>query len=187
MKEVAAGAYRKTGSLRNPTKSADIVTQKMTIMLIVVRPQFLPRRDRDDERTNSRQRPKHRSDKVRWLLNVLYHVEQQNCGYPFAQVRVQIGKIGLSENKASDVFMNARVAEIAAISIEPRGPQDADIVTPAGSDFQNRVTFPANGTDMMFDDVGAGAMPIVKLIPRGIGFVVFVAAELGPNSVGNIH
>lgn len=104
MKEVAPGIYRQMRSPSNFTKLSNIVTQKMAIMLIVVRPQLLPRGNCDDERTKSRQRLDHRPQKVCRLLDVLYHIEQENSGYAFPQTDVEIRKVRLRKNKALDIF-----------------------------------------------------------------------------------
>jgi hypothetical protein len=59
-----------------------VVAEKMSIMLVIVRPKLLPRRDRDDEPTNGGQRFEHGRDKLRRLLDVFNNVQQKNGGYP---------------------------------------------------------------------------------------------------------
>jgi hypothetical protein len=82
VKEVAQGAYREAGLFDNLAELLRVVAEKMSIMLVIVRPKLLPRRDRDDEPTNGGQRFEHGRDKLRRLLDVFNNVQQKNGGYP---------------------------------------------------------------------------------------------------------
>jgi hypothetical protein len=83
--------------------------------------------------------------------------------------------------------MNAGVAEVAAIGIKPLCSQHADVVASASPYFEDCVTFLAKGADVVFDDIAASAMPIVKLIPWWIGFIILIAAKFSPSSVVRVR
>ena len=70
---------------------------------------------------------------------MLDHVEQQHRGHPPSQIRIQIREVRSGKKERTHIFVDAGTAEIAAIGIEPGGPQHADVMATSRTNFQDRV------------------------------------------------
>jgi hypothetical protein len=110
---------------------------------------------------------------------VFDHVKQKNGTHALAQRGVQIREVRLPEDKAAHLFMYPGTAGVAAVSVESVRAQQANVVTSSCTDLQDRVTLLAKGASEISDDSAARAVPIMKLIARGVCFIELVTAEFG--------
>jgi hypothetical protein len=76
--------------------------------------------------------------------------------------------------------MDARITQIAPISVESVRSQQANIVAWSRANLENRVTFLADGADELPDKFTASNVPIVKLIAGRVCLIEFVATEFAP-------
>lgn len=133
----------------------------MPVVVIIVGPEFLPRRHRDDERTRRRERGNKRAKEHCGIADVFDDVRKNQCIHRGAKGDWKVFGGDSSKNAVVQVRGNINRRQLDSVAVDAFGGEIVDenaspaahIEDPAGSD----------STNLLFQDPVARYMPVTVL------------------------